>query len=270
MASLTTRKTLVIAIGMALSSGLLAQQAPANNGESIDEVIIRGTSLSRSRALAQKQADSRLIEALGADELGQFPDKNVGESLNRLPGVSMLVEKGEGRFVQIRGINPALNNVTINGVQLGSPEQEGGGRAAPMDIISGGVLAGVQVVKTPTADMDAQGIGGTVNVNTTMPFDRADEFYGYANARLGHEGIRPEANAYGGDDPRSLDALVSGKLADATIGWLLGGSWSDREYVALGVYQDDWDTSLALPVNVKNNYYIIGRERTRTLVRHSP
>ncbi|MCB1664635.1 MAG: TonB-dependent receptor [Pseudomonadales bacterium] len=255
-------KTLCLAIAAASSLGAYAQQATGS--DEIEEIIVQGSNLSRQRAIEQKQMDSRLIEALGADELGQFPDRNVGESLNRLPGVSMLVEKGEGRFVQIRGINPALNNVTINGVQMGSPEQEGGGRAAPMDVISGGVLGGVQVVKTPTADMDSQGIGGTVNVKTTMPFDRNDEFYGYVTSRFGRESVRPESQAYAGQDPRALDAMVSGKLANSTVGWLLGATWSDREYVGQGIYQDDWDESsgVGLPVNVKNNYYIIGRERT--------
>jgi TonB-dependent receptor len=229
------KKSLVIALASAASMGVNAQQSAGSGSESIEEIIVQGSNLSRARAIEQKQMDARLIEALGADELGQFPDRNVGESLNRLPGVSMLVEKGEGRFVQIRGINPALNNVTINGVQMGSPEQEGGGRAAPMDVISGGVLGGVQVIKTPTADMDSQGIGGTVNVKTTMPFDRSDELYGYMTTRLGHESLRPEGEAFGGKDPRSLDAMVSGKLADSTIGWLLGATWSEREYVGQGM-----------------------------------
>ena len=256
------RRTLCLA--MAAASGMNAHAQQNDSSEAIEEIVVQGSSLSRQRAIEQKQMDSRLIEALGADELGQFPDRNVGESLNRLPGVSMLVEKGEGRFVQIRGINPALNNVTINGVQMGSPEQEGGGRAAPMDVISGGVLGGVQVVKTPTADMDSQGIGGTVNVKTTMPFDRSDEFYGYVTTRFGRESVRPESEAYAGQDPRALDAMASGKLADNTIGWLLGATWSDREYIGQGIYQDDWDESsgVGLPVNVKNNYYTIGRERT--------
>lgn len=258
-----SRKSLVIAISSIISITAHGQSDTETSNEGIEEIVVKGTSLSRLRALEEKQNDSRLIEALGIDELGQFPDRNVGESLNRLPGVSMLVEKGEGRFVQIRGINPALNNVTINGVQLGSPEQEGGGRAAPMDVISGGILGGVQVVKTPTADMDSQGIGGTVNVKTAMPFDRNEEFYGYVTTRLGSESVRPESEAFAGKDPRALDALASGKLADNTVGWLVGATWSDREYIAQGIFQDDWDpdSAIGLPVNVKNNYYIIGRER---------
>ena len=248
--------------------GLPPQSAPERPAsEDTDVIVITGTALTRKEAIEEKREDSRTIEALGVDELGQLPDKNVGESLNRLPGVSMLVEKGEGRYVQIRGVASNLNNVTINGVQMGSPEVELGGRQAPLDIISGGVLGGVQVIKTPTPDMDAQGIGGTVNVDTKMPFDRADDFYGYLTGRHGYEEERPREEAFGGHDPYAVDGTMSGKIGD-TLGWLVGGTFSAREYVSTGIYQDDWTqvpgqpAGTFLPVNVKNNYYIIGRERT--------
>lgn len=253
------------AMALALISQNSFAQAGPNDGESLvnDEVIVTGTKLSRETGINAKREALGIIDALGTDELGQLPDKNVGESLNRLAGVSMLVEKGEGRYVQIRGINPSLNNVTINGMGLGSPETENGGRQAPLDIIAGGVLGAVQVIKTPTPDMDAQGIGGTVNVETKSPFDRPDSFYGYLSGRFGFEEIQPEDEAYGGHNPYSIDATLSGKTDDDTFGWLIGGSWSDREYVAPGYYQDDWveQTGGAAPENVKNNYYIIGRER---------
>lgn len=127
-----------------------AQEAADGRERVLDTVVVEGTQLSRKLGIEEKRDALQTIEALGVDELGQLPDKNVGESLNRLAGVSMLVEKGEGRYVQIRGINPSLNNVTINGSDMGSPETEGGGRNAPLDIISGGVLSSVQVIKTPT------------------------------------------------------------------------------------------------------------------------
>ena len=244
-----------------------AETAPATDQQDTDVVVITGTALARKEGIEQKKEESRLIEALGVDELGQLPDKNVGESLDRLPGVSMLVEKGEGRFVQIRGVSSDLNNVTINGVEMGSPESQNGGRQAPLDIISGGVLGAVQVIKTPTADMDAQGIGGTVNVETKMPFDKPDDLYGYPTARYGYEEMRPDPKGYGGFDPYGVDGTISGKIGD-TVGWLFGGSYSAREYVARGIYQDTWTqlpgapAGTFLPTNVKNNYYMIGRKRT--------
>ncbi|MAI90347.1 TonB-dependent receptor [Ponticaulis sp.] len=245
--------------------------ASAEEDQRLDTVEVIGSQLSRQRGIDDKRNALSLIDALSVDELGQLPDHNVGESLNRIAGVSMLVEKGEGRYVQIRGINPSLNNVTINGANIGSPETEGGGRNAPLDIISGGVLGAVQVIKAPTADMDAQGIGGTVNIETRSPFDREEDFWGYGTIRYGFEEIEPMANAYGGEDPYGLDATLSGKFGEGRFGWLLAASWSDREYIAPGFYQDDWAYNDAdattgsvggyAPENVKNNYYVIGRER---------
>ncbi|MFC7292800.1 TonB-dependent receptor [Hirschia litorea] len=265
-------KTSVLALTTALALPAIAQESNTEEDAAVmDTIVIEGSLLSRKQGIMDKRDASQILEALSADELGQLPDKNVGESLNRLAGVSMLVEKGEGRYVQIRGINPSLNNVTINGANLGSPEVEGGGRQAPLDIIAGGVLGAVQVIKAPTPDMDAQGIGGTVNVETKSPFDRDENFYGYVNARYGFEEISPISGAYGGSNPYGLDATIAGKTADKKFGWLVAGSLSDREYIAPGFYQDDWvnyeaDTATNsvggyAPEAVKNNYYVIGRKR---------
>lgn len=255
-------------LGLLIGQPAQAQSAaPAEPADAqstpLEEVIVVGTKLSRARAIEDKQADARVTDNLGTDELGQLPDKNVGEALNRLPGVTMLVEKGEGRYVQIRGINASLNNVTINGVSIGTPEAELGGRAAPLDMVSSSVLSAVQVIKTPTPDMDGQGIGGTVNIETALPFDRPDAFYGFASGRYGFEEIEPSSQAFGGHDPYQFDGMVSGKDAAGSFGYLLGGSYSAREYIAPGIYQDDWttDPGEAVPQNVKNNYYVIGRER---------
>lgn len=262
---------LACAVPLCLFASLASAEDPPTpaavepvTADGVDEITVIGTKLSRKLAIAAKRDESRVSDSLGIDELGQLPDKNVGEALNRLPGVTMLVEKGEGRYVQIRGINAGLNNITVNGMSLGSPEAELGGRAAPLDLIAASMLSGVQVVKTPTPDMDGQGIGGTVNVQSALPFDRPDRFYGTVSGRYGNEEFSPRRGAFGGEDPYQFDGLVSGKSAGRSFGWLAGASYVDREYITPGVFQDDWtsESGTALPQNVKNNYYVIGRERT--------
>ena len=266
------RSIILLTASLSIMAGhVAAQEQPTDDDRLLDTVVVQGSQLSRLKGIAEKRDALSVIDALGVDELGQLPDNNVGESLNRIAGVSMLVEKGEGRYVQIRGINPSLNNVTINGANMGSPETEGGGRNAPLDVISGGVLGAVQVIKALTPDLDGQGIGGTVNVETKSPFDKDETLWGYANARYGFEDIKPDDRAYGGSNPYSLDGTIAGQNNAGTFGWLLAGSWSDREYIAPGYYADDWATYEAdpatgsvggnAPVNVKNNYYVIGRER---------
>lgn len=233
--------------------------APSPNQEETDVVVITGTALARKEALEEKKEDSRTIEALGVDELGQLPDKNVGESLNRLPGVSMLVEKGEGRYVQVRGVSSNLNNVTINGVQMGSPEVELGGRQAPLDIISGGVLGGVQVIKTPTPDMDAQGIGGTVNLVTQSPFDFKQDVFARGSAQVGYQ------EALHGSNPWQADATVGGVFGGGRWGALIGVSGSSRKFRSNGFFPDDWRATAGarggLPTNIKYTNYTIKRER---------
>ena len=115
-----------------------------------DSVVVRGTARNVASAIAGKRAADGVVDVFNADEIGRLPDKNIGETLNRIPGVSMLLEKGEGRFIQIRGVSPRLNNVTINGLSLGNGETEGGGRLVPLDVVGGELLSGVQVLKTPT------------------------------------------------------------------------------------------------------------------------
>ncbi len=232
-----------------------------------DSVVVRGTARNFASSVAGKRAADGVVDMFNADEIGRLPDKNIGETLNRIPGVSMLLEKGEGRFVQIRGISPRLNNVTINGMAIGSGETESGGRLAPLDVIGGELLSGVQVFKTPTADMDGQGIGGTLNLSTKQPFDFAKNFTALVSTRGGFETIDPVAPADTKEVPYTMDATLTGKSSNGKFGWLGGASFSNRYTPLLGIYNDDWRTvtfggqSLAYPTNVKNNVTVTGRER---------
>ncbi len=235
----------------------------------LDTVLLKGSMLSNIRSLKNKRLSDTITESVFSDELGQIPSNNIGESINRLPGVSMLVEKGEGRYFQIRGINPTLNNITLNGTNIGSPETESGGRQAPLDMIASGVVDGVVIRKVRTPDMDGQGIGGTLDVETKSPFDRSSHFDGQVSAKYGFEEISALENSYGGSDPFALETTLSAKSSDQKWGMLLSGAMSEREYVASGIYQDDWsqitsetgDRTGAIPNLIKNNYYVIGRKR---------
>lgn len=232
-----------------------------------DSVVVRGTARSVASAIAGKRAADGVVDMVSTDEMGRLPDKNIGETLNRIPGVSMLLEKGEGRFVQIRGISPRLNNVTINGMAIGNAETESGGRLLPLDVVGGELLSGVQVFKTPTPDMDGQGIGGTLNLTTKQPFDFANRFTTLVSMRTGAESIDSIAPADTKELPYTMDATFAGKSASQKVGWLAGASFSNRYTPLLGLYNDNWRTvsqggrSLTYPTNVKNNVTVTGRER---------
>jgi TonB-dependent receptor len=232
-----------------------------------DSVVVRGTALNFASSIAGKRSADGVVDMFNADEIGRLPDKNIGETLNRIPGVSMLLEKGEGRFIQIRGISPRLNNVTINGMSLGNGETESGGRLVPLDVIGGELLSGVQVLKTPTPDMDGQGIGGTLNLTTKQPFDFDKPFTVLVSSRSGTETISSISPADTKEVPYALDATLAGKTMGNKVGWLAGASFSNRKTPLLGLYNDNWrpvtagGTTVAYPTNVKNNVTVTARER---------
>jgi len=232
-----------------------------------DSVTVRGTALNFASSVAGKRSADGVVDMFNADEIGRLPDKNIGETLNRIPGVSMLLEKGEGRFVQIRGISPRLNNVTINGMALGNAETESGGRLLPLDVIGGELLSGVQVLKTPTPDMDGQGIGGTLNLTTKQPFDFEKPFTLLLSSRGGGETISSITPDDTKEVPYALDVTMTGKAYRNKIGWLAGGSFSNRKTPLLGLYNDNWRAmtlngrTVSYPTNVKNNVTVTARER---------
>ena len=253
--------------GIDVGSGQTTRVSLALRVSAGDSVTVRGTALNFASSIAGKRSADGVVDMFNADEIGRLPDKNIGETLNRLPGVSMLLEKGEGRFIQIRGISPRLNNVTINGIALGNGETESGGRLVPHDVVGGELLSSVQVLKTPTPDMEGQGIGGTLNLVTKKPFDFDKGFTLLLSSRLGGETISSIEPADTKEVPYTLDATAAGLAAGKKIGWLAGGSFSNRETPLLGLFNDSWRTvrtgagSMTYPTNVKNNVTVTARER---------
>lgn len=241
----------------------------------LDVITVTGTALNYANSVQGKRTADGVVDMFDTDEIGRLPDKNIGETLNRIPGVSMLLEKGEGRFIQIRGISPRLNNVTINGLSLGGGETDDGGRLLPLDVVGGELLGGVQVFKTPTPDMDGQGIGGTLNLTTKQPFDYDEDFSALISGRGGVETIDSIDPADTKETPWAADATLAGKLFDNRLGWLAGASFSNRKTPLLGVFQDDWrpaefdpdsgvvgdERTISFPENIKNNVTVVGRER---------
>ncbi len=136
----------------------------------LENVLVVGQLAGQATALnIQRSADS-LRTVVSADAIGQFPDQNVAESLQRLPGLSLARDQGEGRFVVIRGLNPALNTTTINGVRVPGPEDDS--RQVNLDVISSDLLETLEVTKVATPDMDGDAIGGNIEIKSLSAFDR--------------------------------------------------------------------------------------------------
>lgn len=140
------------------------------------EVI--GQAAQIDKALKEQRASDSIESVVHADAIGQLPDDNAAEALQRVPGVSIERDQGEGRFVTIRGLSPDLNSVNINGANIPSPET--GRRAVALDVLPSELIQSLSVVKTLTPDMDANSLGGTINVRSLSGFDHDGLFYTFS------------------------------------------------------------------------------------------
>ncbi|MCI4668513.1 MAG: TonB-dependent receptor [Bacteroidia bacterium] len=152
----------------------------------MDAVEITGKAEGQLRAFLQQKRAINIKNVLSAEQIQSFPDMNAAEAIQRIPGITLQRDQGEGRYVQLRGTPPELSNFNINGEQIPSPE--GDVRYVGMDIIAADQIESIEVTKVLTPDMDADGIGGNVNIKTKMasstkPDIRATFAGGYNNLR---------------------------------------------------------------------------------------
>jgi TonB-dependent receptor len=233
-----------------------AQQAPADPAG--EEIVVTGQRASQQRAIDAKRDAIGVLDVAAADEIGRLPDRNVSEVVEHLPGVGVTYDQGEGRYVAIRGVPSNLNNYTLNGLEIGNPD--GTTRSLPLDIVSGQLLNRVEVAKIKTADMDGQGIGGTINLVTQTAFDFKDRFTVSASGKAGHQQLNDKV-------PYQADASVAGRFGtDEQFGVALGVSYSYRDFNSEGFYPDNWrpDSRFArggVPDNIKYTEYSLKRKR---------
>lgn len=186
----------------------------------LEQIIVLGQAGSASKSLrAQRHADN-LITVASADAIGNFPDANASESLQRLVGISIERDQGEGRFVRVRGLAPDYNAVTINGQRVPSPEA--GRRAVALDVVPSDLVQSLTVTKALTADMDADSLGGAIDIKSASAFDRDGRFL-KISSDASYNNLTRETSP-------KLTAAWSDIFADETLGVALAGSWSERNF----------------------------------------
>src|SRR5438132_705819 len=206
----------------------------------------------KAGALAVEQNAIHIVSALSGDEIRSLPNFNAAEAAGRIPGVSLERDEGEGKFVQIRGTEPRLSNVTIDGVHV--PGTEKGDRIVKLDDVPSDVLAAIEVSKTLTADMDADAIGGSVNLVTKTPEGPPR---GYVAAQYGRMSLLSRDVGQG-------SLTYGGRTgADVKLGFLLGGSL-DRNNRGINDVEPSWSVDGAgrsIPVEWSQRDYTYYRTR---------
>lgn len=139
----------------------------------LDNVLVVGSRAAQAGAINQQRAADSILSVVDSDGLGNFPDTTVADSLQRVPGLSIVTDQGEGRYVSIRGINTDLVAASINGVRTPSPEDR---RGVLLDGVPSDLLDGIEVQKSLTPDVDGDSLGGIINLKTISAFDREGRF----------------------------------------------------------------------------------------------
>ncbi|PYV50861.1 MAG: hypothetical protein DMG98_27150 [Acidobacteria bacterium] len=119
-----------------------------------------------AEAINEERTADNILQVLPAEVITSLPNANVADAIGRLPSVTLERDEGEGKYVQIRGTEPRLSNLTIDGINVPSPE--GGVRQVKLDTIPADLVESVEINKTLEANMDGDGIGGSVDLKTKM------------------------------------------------------------------------------------------------------
>ena len=222
-----------------LGTGLLlpafSALAADASGQELEEVVVTGFRGSLNRALDAKRNDTKAIDVIAAEDVGKFPDSNLAESMQRVPGVTLSRgDGGEGRNISVRGLGPTFTRVRINGMeaasQMGSSDIYGAGnngRSFDFNVFPTEIFSQLAVIKTPTADVEEGSLGATVDLRAPRPLDLADDMTFTMTARGVFNTVTEDI------DPRA-SMLVSKKFFDDTFGVLASVAYQKRNVREVG------------------------------------
>lgn len=133
----------------------------------LQEVVVGGAFQGQRRAINSQKNNMGITNVVSADQVGKFPDSNIGDALKRISGINVQYDQGEARFGQVRGTSANLSSVTINGNRV--PSAEGDTRNVQLDLIPADMIQTIEVNKVVTADMDGDAIGAASTSSPRTP-----------------------------------------------------------------------------------------------------
>lgn len=142
----------------------LVQNVELSTSNTLSEAVVTGAFFGQRKALQMQKESMGVNNVVSADQVGKFPDSNIGDALKRINGVNMQYDQGEARFGQVRGTAADLTSVTVNGNRI--PSAEGGTRNVQLDLIPADMIETIELNKVVTSDMDGDAIGGEINLIT--------------------------------------------------------------------------------------------------------
>ena len=227
------RKTVMAALiaELVISFSASAQTADQPVIDPSATVVVSGIRASLSSSLNTKRMQDGVVDAVSAEDAGKFPDTNIAESLQRVTGVQIQRNGGEGRYISVRGLGPEFNNVLVNGRTMTS---DTGGREFSFDLLSSDLISKVLVYKTSQAFLPEGGIGSTVDIQTARPL----------SGKVGHSVVFNGSGSYD-DNSKKYTPNASGMYSFAnearTFGVAGSVSYTDRASKQNKAINDAWN-----------------------------
>lgn len=185
------RRTLLsLLILQAYAGSAMSQSIPSDSA--IESIVIDAQRTSSSIARMAQSEAANLINVMTVEEMRKLPDVNIAESVRRIPGISLETDTGEGRYINIRGIDADLNSTTFGGLRLppsNNASPFGGGRAVALDAIPTGLVGAITVTKSNLPEQDAEALGGTIEI-TPKTVPRNGKFFLDGRIGTGREQLR--------------------------------------------------------------------------------
>lgn len=219
-----------------------------------DEIVVTGVRASMQRSRDIKKNSSGVVDAISAEEIGKFPDTNLAESLQRIPGVSINRVNGEGSQVTVRGFGPGYNLVTLNGRTLSmsavgvvggdgnADGAQGTTRSFNFDNLASEGVRTLEVYKTGRAAVASGGIGATINVVTRRPLDsRVSGFTGSIGAKAVYDTSVEDCIDCGRKFTPELTGVLSWSNPDQTFGVSLFGGYQKRNFSTASTGGNGWN-----------------------------
>jgi iron complex outermembrane recepter protein len=211
-------------------SGQTADTASGVAGE--QDIVVTGYRRSIEKSLNQKREANAFVDVITAEDIGKFPDKNVADALQRVPGVVITRDGGEGARVSIRGLQSDLTLTLLNGNFLAGADSGDPQRSFNYVLLPSSFIASTEVYKSPEARLEEGGVGGTIILNTRKPFD-VPAWSGFVST----EGTYSDTTEK--FEPQ-LGGQLSWKNEDETFGLLVGGVWQKRTNRELRSSSESW------------------------------
>ncbi|RYE67939.1 MAG: TonB-dependent receptor, partial [Oxalobacteraceae bacterium] len=234
---LGTASVSAMSLGPAFAQEVAATPAGAGAAQT---VVVTGLRASLESALNAKRQENGIVDVIKSEDMGKFPDTNLAESLQRVPGVVIDRDAGEGRSITVRGLGQDFTRVRINGIEglatTGGTDSSGGtnrGRGFDFNVFASELFSALTVRKSSSADVDEGSLGATVDLQTLRPFD----LKGF-NATVALKGKYNDGSEK--TDPRAA-FMISDTFFDRKVGVLVSGAFSKRRVLEDGFSTVRWD-----------------------------